>query len=73
MQRTDLATSERILIDKISSSVAEALAGTADGSTILVGGFGTAGIPIELIDGLIDQGARDLIVVNNMARCLCAP
>ena len=55
------------MIDKIVSSVAEALAGTADGSTVLIGGFGTAGIPNELIDGLIDQGARELTVVNNNA------
>lgn len=55
------------MIDKVSSSVADALAGTADGATVLVGGFGTAGIPNELIDGLIDQGARELTVVNNNA------
>jgi 3-oxoadipate CoA-transferase alpha subunit len=59
------------MIDKIASSVAEALAGTPDGATVLIGGFGTAGIPNELIDGLIDgvieQGARDLTVVNNNA------
>jgi 3-oxoadipate CoA-transferase alpha subunit len=55
------------VIDKISASVAEALAGTADGATVLIGGFGTAGIPNELIDGLIEQGARELTVVNNNA------
>lgn len=55
------------MIDKIATSVAEAMAGTRDGSTVLIGGFGTAGIPNELIDGLIDQGARDLTVVNNNA------
>jgi 3-oxoadipate CoA-transferase, alpha subunit len=55
------------MIDKIASSVADALSGTADGSTILIGGFGTAGIPNELIDGLIDHGARELTVVNNNA------
>lgn len=55
------------MIDKTAPSVADALAGTADGSTILIGGFGTAGIPAELIDGLIEQGARDLTVVNNNA------
>ena len=48
-------------------SVADALAGVKDGSTVLIGGFGTAGIPNELIDGLIEQGARDLTVVNNNA------
>jgi 3-oxoadipate CoA-transferase, alpha subunit len=55
------------MIDKIAPSVAEALAGVKDGSTVLIGGFGTAGIPGELIDGLIAQGARDLTVVNNNA------
>ena len=55
------------MIDKIAASVAEALAGVTDGATVLIGGFGTAGIPIELIDGLIEQGARDLTVVNNNA------
>ncbi|MBV8621279.1 MAG: 3-oxoacid CoA-transferase subunit A [Curvibacter sp.] len=55
------------MINKIAASVAEALAGTQDGATVLIGGFGTAGIPAELIDGLIDQGARDLTVVNNNA------
>ena len=55
------------MIDKIASSIAEALAGTPDGATVLIGGFGTAGIPNELIDGLIEQGARDLTVVNNNA------
>ncbi len=55
------------MIDKIARSVADALAGIKDGSTVLIGGFGTAGIPTELIDGLIEQGARELTVVNNNA------
>lgn len=55
------------MIDKIAASVADALAGVQDGSTVLIGGFGTAGIPNELIDGLIAQGAKDLTVVNNNA------
>ena len=55
------------MINKIVASVAEALADVPDGATVLVGGFGTAGIPNELIDGLIEQGARDLTVVNNNA------
>ena len=55
------------MINKIAASIAEALADTQDGSTVLIGGFGTAGIPNELIDGLIEQGARDLTVVNNNA------
>lgn len=55
------------MIDKIVESVAAALAGTRDGATVLIGGFGTAGIPNELIEGLIEQGARELTVVNNNA------
>lgn len=55
------------MINKISPSIAEALANVQDGATVLIGGFGTAGIPNELIDGLIEQGARDLTVVNNNA------
>ena len=55
------------MINKIASSIAEALADTADGSTVMIGGFGTAGIPTELIEGLIEQGARDLTLVNNNA------
>ncbi|PUE28788.1 3-oxoadipate CoA-transferase [Limnohabitans sp. Jir61] len=55
------------MINKIADSVSIALNGVQDGSTVLIGGFGTAGIPNELIQGLIDHGARDLTVVNNNA------
>ncbi len=55
------------MINKIARSVADALGAVADGATVLIGGFGTAGIPVELIDGLIEQGAKDLTVVNNNA------
>jgi len=55
------------MIDKIVSSVEAALADVSDGSTILVGGFGGAGVPEELIDALIAQGAKDLTIVNNNA------
>jgi len=55
------------MIDKVAASVAQALEGLSDGATVMIGGFGTAGIPDELIDGLIAQGARDLTVVNNNA------
>src|SRR3954463_7499700 len=55
------------MIDKIAASIADALAGVQDGATVLIGGFGTSGIPGELIDGLIAQGAKDLTVVNNNA------
>jgi len=55
------------MINKIAMSIADALAGVKDGSTVMIGGFGTAGIPNELIYGLIEQGAKDLTVVNNNA------
>ncbi len=55
------------MIDKIVTSTAAAVAGIEDGSTVMIGGFGTAGIPSELIDALIAQGARDLTIVNNNA------
>jgi 3-oxoadipate CoA-transferase, alpha subunit len=55
------------MIDKVALSVAQALGTVPDGATVLVGGFGTAGIPNELIEGLIVQGARDLTIVNNNA------
>jgi 3-oxoadipate CoA-transferase, alpha subunit len=55
------------MVNKISSSIEAAVQDIADGSTIMIGGFGTAGIPGELIEGLIAQGARDLIIVNNNA------
>ncbi|MGP4090106.1 3-oxoacid CoA-transferase subunit A [Streptomyces sp. KR55] len=45
----------------------DAVAGIEDGSTVLVGGFGMAGMPVELIDALIRQGATDLTVVSNNA------
>lgn len=48
-------------------SVDEAVAGIEDGSTVLVGGFGLAGMPFDLIDGLIRQGAKDLTIVSNNA------
>ena len=55
------------MINKLRSSVAEALADIHDGATVMIGGFGGAGQPAELIDGLIAQGARDLVIVNNNA------
>ena len=51
------------MIDKFVHSMADAMAGIADGSTILLGGFGDVGIPAPLLDGLIAQGARDLTIV----------
>src|SRR5271156_4489290 len=53
------------MIDKIVQSMAEAMAGIRDGSVVLIGGFGSIGQPNALIDGLIEQGAKDLTVVAN--------
>jgi 3-oxoadipate CoA-transferase alpha subunit len=53
------------VIDKEVASVAEAVADIFDGATVMIGGFGEAGSPIELIHALIDLGATDLTVVNN--------
>ena len=51
----------------ICDSAVEAVAGIDDGATVLVGGFGMAGMPIHLIDALIEQGATDLTIVSNNA------
>jgi 3-oxoadipate CoA-transferase alpha subunit len=55
------------MIDKTVKTLADALAGVRDGSTVMIGGFGGAGQPTELIEALIEQGARELTVVNNNA------
>lgn len=55
------------MIDKTMESPAAAVAGIFDGATVMIGGFGTAGMPAELIDALIAQGARDLTIINNNA------
>lgn len=55
------------MINKISNSIAESLVDVHDGATVLIGGFGTAGIPNELIEGLIAQGSKNLTIVNNNA------
>jgi 3-oxoadipate CoA-transferase alpha subunit len=55
------------LINKSFESVAAALDGIADGSVIMVGGFGTAGMPSELVDGVIASGARELTIISNNA------
>lgn len=54
-------------MNKIHHSPTELLKSIPDGATILIGGFGTAGQPAELIDALIDTGAKDLIIVCNNA------
>ncbi len=53
------------MIDKTCPSVADAVADIPDGATVMVGGFGASGSPIELLHALIDHGARDLTVINN--------
>jgi 3-oxoadipate CoA-transferase alpha subunit len=53
------------MIDKTISSLEAAVADIADGATVMIGGFGSAGQPAELIDALIAQGARELTIVNN--------
>jgi 3-oxoadipate CoA-transferase alpha subunit len=55
------------MIDKQVSDIPAALEGIRDGSTVLCGGFGAVGAPDELIDALLEQGARDLVVVSNNA------
>lgn len=55
------------MLDKRVNTLEDAVAGIRDGSVILISGFGNAGIPVELIHALIDQGARDLTIVSNNA------
>ncbi len=55
------------MVSKIVASAAEAVGDIRDGATILVGGFGNAGMPAQLMDALIAQGARDLTIVCNNA------
>ena len=55
------------MISKLFSSVREVVADMPDGSTAMVGGFGMAGQPLELIDALLEQGAKDLVIINNNA------
>jgi len=55
------------MINKIVKSPAEAVSGIDDGATVVIGGFGEAGSPIELIHALIDHGAKNLTVASNNA------
>jgi 3-oxoadipate CoA-transferase alpha subunit len=55
------------MINKIVASATQALSDILDGATVMIGGFGTAGQPNELIDALIETGKRDLVIVNNNA------
>ncbi|WP_454858823.1 3-oxoacid CoA-transferase subunit A [Rhizobium binxianense] len=54
-------------MDKTIASAAEAVAGIGDGATVMIGGFGGSGAPIELIHALIDKGPKGLTVINNNA------
>jgi len=66
-QNESQGNGEERMIDKRVASAEEAVAGIADGSTVMIGGFGRAGQPVELIDALIAQGAGDLTIVSNNA------
>jgi acyl CoA:acetate/3-ketoacid CoA transferase beta subunit len=55
------------MIDKIVASCEAAIADVHDGATVMIGGFGTAGLPNELTAALLAQGAKELVVVNNNA------
>ncbi len=53
------------MVDKIVASPREAVADIADGAVLAVGGFGLCGVPIRLIDALLEQGTRDLVTISN--------
>jgi 3-oxoadipate CoA-transferase, alpha subunit len=55
------------MIAKEVASLAAAVADVADGATVMIGGFGTAGLPNELVGALLEQGAKDLTIINNNA------
>ncbi|MGB4095063.1 MAG: CoA-transferase, partial [Bacteroidales bacterium] len=55
------------MINKVFKTPNEAVADISDGATIMIGGFGEAGSPIELIHALIDQGAKNLTIISNNA------
>ena len=55
------------MISKLTDSATAAVSDVHDGSTVMIGGFGSAGEPIELIDALLEQGATDLTIVSNNA------
>lgn len=54
-------------MNKIQSSLSEAVSKIKDGATVMIGGFGGSGAPLELVHALIDTGAKDLTIVNNNA------
>jgi 3-oxoadipate CoA-transferase, alpha subunit len=55
------------MVNKIVGLMADAFAGLKDGATIMIGGFGGSGIPHQLIDCLVEQEARDLVIITNNA------
>jgi len=55
------------VIDKRVASLADAVEGIEDGATVLVGGFGASGVPVELVHALLDRGTTDLTIVTNNA------
>jgi 3-oxoadipate CoA-transferase alpha subunit len=55
------------MIDKRVASLADAVAGILDGSSVMIGGFGAVGQPNQLIDALLDQGAKELTLIANNA------
>ncbi len=55
------------MVNKRVGTAGEAVADIPDGATVMIGGFGVAGQPVELIDALLEHGAKDLVVVNNNA------
>ena len=62
-----MGSETRPMIQKEFPSLAAAVADVPDGATVMIGGFGTAGLPNELTTALLEQGARDLVLVNNNA------
>ena len=55
------------MINKIQNSIAEALAPIQDGASVMIAGFGDAGIPLELLTGLLEKGTKNLTVISNNA------
>ena len=55
------------MINKVFESAVDALCDVKDGATVMIGGFGTAGQPAQLVEALIEQGVRELTIVNNNA------
>jgi 3-oxoadipate CoA-transferase alpha subunit len=64
---TSIQQAQAAVINKVCPSIEAAVSGIHDGATVMIGGFGNAGMPAALIDALIIQGARDLTIVNNNA------